>query len=404
MSQSFTAAEWSTIETFLDDPDNSEIYGIPEKRTDSLLFASWNIRKFGALLNKDGSRKKSEGASRMIARFCGQCDLIAIQEQQTDYSALEHLVETLNAAGGNYDFILSDVAGRQPGRRGMAERHVFLYNRDKIRIGQLASDLNFDRTAIASNIKEAHRHALEGQIPDDSDPNMLERATQFLTRLREERALNKKLKQFVQFIRSPHIVEFIVSSADNSPDYQIYAINTHLIDGTRTEREREFFTLLEWMMLSSRDVVSNRGKTYMLLGDLNLDYEKNADARMRGIEDYITSLNRKKRMDAKVNFPFLDKAFMTNARENKTFDHIAFIADDTRWPRARYNDLAGTIGPDDYDFGMFNFTQAFIAAGPGAGADNFPDYAKFEHDLSDHMPIWLRMPIPRVDQRRYIVD
>lgn len=61
------------------------------------------------------------------------------------------------------------------------------------------------------------------------------------------------------------------------------------------------------------------------------------------------------------------------------------------------------MGPAGFDYGMFDFTRAFVAAGPGKLQNGEPDYDRFSHDLSDHMPIWLRMPLPAANQRRFSV-
>ena len=61
MAQSFTQAEWDSINAVLDQPGKSEEYGIPAVNDQSVVFASWNIRKFGALRDDDGTLKKSEG-------------------------------------------------------------------------------------------------------------------------------------------------------------------------------------------------------------------------------------------------------------------------------------------------------------------------------------------------------
>ena len=77
---------------------------------------------------------------------------------------------------------------------------------------------------------------------------------------------------------------------------------------------------------------------------------------------------------------------------------------DTRLPRGRHNDQAGTLGPDEYDYGMFDFVEAFVDAGPGAAANGEPDYDRFTHDFTDHMPIWVRLPIPKAGQTDFSVS
>lgn len=401
MARSFDPAEWQAINAWLDTAGNDFVYGMPERRDGSVVIASWNIRKFGALRDDSGTLKRSEGAFDMIVRFCGRCDLVAIQEVQTDTGELFELLRHLNAGGDHYRVIMSDVTGRAPGYTGMAERFAFLYDSRKIRLGPLASDLSFDRSAVLDNISQAFERAREGELAADEPDGFFDRIFDWIGNI--PKLADRKLNTFVQFIRTPHLVEFIVEGIGGS--YQLHCVNAHLVSGqNKTEREREFFALLEWLLIDSKNTVAEEGKVTMILADLNLDFERDISRRKAGIEDYVTSINKERRLEAKVNFPFLDGSFFTNARKDETFDHIAYIADDTRWPRGRHNDLAGTLGPDQFDYGMFDFVSLFHDAGPARLPDGGIDYGNFEHDLSDHMPIWIRMPVPSAGQHSFAVD
>ncbi len=139
------------------------------------------------------------------------------------------------------------------------------------------------------------------------------------------------------------------------------------------------------------------------MADLNRDFKSNVTKRRAAFEEYITTLNAEKDLKARVNFPFLDGRFFTNARRTETFDHIAWFTSDTRLPRGRHNGLAGTLGPDEYDYGMFDFVQAFSDAGPGRTSDGSPDYDWYTHDFTDHMPIWVRLPRPHDGQTDFTV-
>ena len=396
MAQHFTDPEWQQIEAHLNAAlaQDPQAYGLPERRDKSVILMSWNIRKFGAVADRDGP-KKSPGATRMIERVAAQADLLSIQEQQDDTGALEALVTALNGA---YGVIYSDVTGRSPGYKGMSERFAFLYRHDRVRLGHLASDLSYDRTAIAANMNEALKASFDTSVPGEDDPGYMEQLMAWVQN--STRLMGAQFSKFVQFIHSPYLVEFLIDGPDGQ--YQIYAVNAHLVSGKKNEREQEFFALLEWLLHDSRKTVSKRKKIIMIMGDLNLDFDGSNDDRRIGIENYVTGINAKRRLDAKVNFPFLDGNFNTNARRTQTYDHIAWLADDTRLPRGRHNDLAGTLGPDAFDYGMFDFTQLFVDAGPGKLPDGSPDYARFAHDFSDHMPIWIRLPQPAADQRMFL--
>lgn len=398
MAKSFSTEEWEQINNQLD--GRLAEYGFPERRDNSIVFASWNIRKFGALLGDQNEPKKSNGSMDMFVRFCSNCDLIAIQELLSDTSSLLHLVDRLNQEGnGHFDYIISDVTGRKPGGRSLAERFGFVFNTDRVNRGHVASDLTFDRTAVLDHINSAYKIVFDTRFASGANAGLIEKIMNWLSRTGSE--AGKKIKTFVQFIRSPHMVEFIVTGEDGS-DYQLYCVNAHLVSGaSKTERENEFFALLEWLLIQSKKDVTEDGKAFMLMADLNLDFKSSADKRKKGIEEYVTSINSSRNLSAKVNFPFLDPPHYTNARKSETFDHIALIVDDDRWPRARNNSARGTLGAEDFDYRMFDFVRLFMDSGPGQLSAGKPDYAKFEHDFTDHMPIWLRMPMPRADQRRY---
>lgn len=106
-----------------------------------------------------------------------------------------------------------------------------------------------------------------------------------------------------------------------------------------------------------------------------------------------------------VNFPFLDihpqqdKFFRTNARLSETFDHIGLFSRDRRLPT--YLDNA-TMGENrtGSDYGVFNFVELFAEALHGktfealSASEQAALVAKFEHKVSDHMPLWLRLPMP----------
>ena len=61
--------------------------------------------------------------------------------------------------------------------------------------------------------------------------------------------------------------------------------------------------------------------------------------------------------------------------------------------------LAGSSVEDFFDYGMFNFVELFKRAGVlKAGPNGEMSYSQFEGDVSDHMPIWARMPVPTAEQ------
>jgi len=397
MAEEFSEAEWALINAHLD--ADMSLYGLPERRNGSVVLMSWNIRKFGAF-EKDSVPKKSPGAFAMIERVCARADIIAIQEVQRDTASLYTLRDRLRVGGVPWEVVVSDVTGMAPGYEGMAERHVILYRSDRVKRGDLASDLSFDRSAVLENSDEALRALVTKEIEIAGEEGMWAKISEWLGG--QQKLMGAKLKRFVQFIRTPHIIEFVVEGPAGA--YEFYIVNAHLVSGkSKTERELEFFALLEWLLLDSQRTVAEEGKTFLLMADLNLDFQSNVDKRRAAMAEYLTSINEEKEIQAKVNFPFLDGAFFTNARRTETFDHIAWITTDTRLLRGRHNAQAGSLGPDQYDYGMFDFVQAFSDAGPGKAPNGDPAFDRYTHDFTDHMPIWVRLPVPTDGQADFTV-
>ena len=86
---------------------------------------------------------------------------------------------------------------------------------------------------------------------------------------------------------------------------------------------------------------------------------------------------------------------------NQTFDQIAFFrgAKEKSLPTDRWRDGAGKE-PDGFDFQVFRFTDLFAKALRGkevkglSSADRDFIFEHCENSVSDHMPIWVRVPRP----------
>ena len=182
--------------------------------------------------------------------------------------------------------------------------------------------------------------------------------------------------------------------------------------GTEKEREREFFYLLEWLVHSTNNPTDMEPPLTILMADLNLTFgksnSKRRDAIAKTVSDYNSKMNSNRQL--RVNFPFLDEhptkgIIKTNARLSETFDHIStFSRGENRFPWARYNNTAGQHGVEGFDYGVFNFVKLFQDAGFARETDGKIDVSKFDFDVSDHMPIYLRMPIPDPNQPIYSED
>ncbi len=402
----FNHMQWTKIAKQLNTGESG--YGLPARRAGSLILSSFNIRKFGRL--KDGNHiKRSIGAWKLIVQYCDRCDFVAIQEVLDDLTSLEYL---RNQLGPKYSLVISDTVGGVPGKGGSRERLAFLFRNDRIEMTGVASDISFERSAIVNTLYkfrteffDAFTH-MEIELKDWETKNVIRRAA-------GKKKLSKPpkvLPRFIQFIRTPHLVSFQTKGLSDDKPYRFLAANAHLLYGDksrqREERWLEFKALLAWLLYRANELDRVFEPNLFLFGDLNLDL-KQVDRRRDAIEKFLKSINSAQRSShAKINLPFLDShpnqagaVFRTNARRDQTYDQIALIARDKRIPPPHQNDQAGKLGPNRFDYGMFDFVRLFIDAVPAATKPNDKtDYTLFEHDVSDHMPIWIRLQEPTANQ------
>ena len=97
--------------------------------------------------------------------------------------------------------------------------------------------------------------------------------------------------------------------------------------------------------------------------------------------------------------------FRTNAKLNQTFDQIAAFYNDPRLDPAAA-DLNGHAHPEFWgkngpaDYGVFNFTELFSRALEKVSYYDLEKAAarqllrRFDFRVSDHLPIWVRLPLP----------
>ena len=182
------------------------------------------------------------------------------------------------------------------------------------------------------------------------------------------------------------------------------AINAHLIYGKEfgIDVRREEFAAL--MALLGGRLLDDEQANLILMGDLNLDFDDEKADRKR-IDDEIRRLDKElDREGAHINFPFLDPhegcdgAFRTNARQKQTYDHIGFFAHNPRLPSHDKNRQM-PLSEHGPDYGMFNFMELFSEAIYGTPFGDLDEidkkalYGKMEHMVSDHLPIWVRLPL-----------
>ena len=341
--------------------------------------------------------KRDEETWQFLATICKRFDLVAIQEVMEDLSGLRKLKSLM---GPDYSLIVSDPTGAFPGESGLAERLAFLYNWRMVERTELATDVSYDRSKVLQTLAENL----------DEVTAALEAYSNYLqAKKRGEDAKRPKIKmpEFLTFIRQPFCVSFRISGYPETVPYELMAINAHLYFGNYvTDRRQEFDALMRWILGRVRNDDTNYAANFMLLGDMNLDYDDPENDRAR-LLDFLKPVKTDLGRDVIVNFPFLDKhkdqgeVFTTNARQNQTFDQIGIFSRDRRWPEETQNEQMPL--PTGEDYGVFNFVDLFAKALHGktyrelladGSFDKKAFFSRFEHNVSDHMPLWLRMPLP----------
>jgi endonuclease/exonuclease/phosphatase family metal-dependent hydrolase len=434
----FSTEEWRKIRLLFD--SEAERFGLPQRRDESVLLASFNIRKLGGLRDSSNAPSRTREAWRFLGDVCSRFDLIGIQEIMNDLEGIRFLRDL--AGADDYGIAVSDATGGVPGGQGMIERLGFMFRWKRVRRTEMASDISYDRSAVEGNllshvddfakaftdrvkeleaIETDHAVALAAWDADGMEGRKPSK--------RSPRAF--PMPHFLSFVRTPYCASFEVVGLGEAKPYQFLAVAAHLLygEGTQTEqlreREAEFFALIKWLMwrMANKDVYY---RDMILFGDLNLEFEK-ADARRPIVEQYIKEQDQAlKGKSGSVYFPFIavhpetetfaqpgtprdNLVFRTNARADQTYDHIAFFGHDTRMPNHTHTKSA-RLAPDGFDFGVFNFSDLFAEALHGKPLAQLGDaerktlYAKFEHDVSDHMPIWVRLPRPYPRQTGPLIE
>ncbi|MHC4558230.1 MAG: endonuclease/exonuclease/phosphatase family protein [Planctomycetota bacterium] len=203
--------------------------GIPERRHDNMLLASWNLCNLG-----DAAQPRSVNDMLVMAEMLRPFDLIAVQEIKDDYNQFRGLVRLL---GREYDYMITDKAGND-------ERLGFIFNTSRVSRMQLAGELvqtPFERSSPKVKIN------------------------------------NIKYKMvFTGFNRNPYIAAF------RAGQFVFTLANVHILFGSGLlgyrRRIGEIYALAKW---ADDRVTEKYDKTFdhdiILVGDFNIPKLKKSD-------------------------------------------------------------------------------------------------------------------------------
>ncbi|MEE8583240.1 MAG: endonuclease/exonuclease/phosphatase [Acidobacteriota bacterium] len=394
-AKSYNDEEWDKIMGTLRETKGH--FGLPERVYGSVVLGSFNIRKLGSPTGRN------QRTWEFLAHVCRHFDFLAVQEIQDNLKGLQKLMGLL---GPDFGLIVSDATGTFPGGPGLAERLGFIFNWRVVQRTEIATDITFDRSRVLETLA-LNRDDLEK--PLDKLGEALEDIKAWEAGGKPPPKPKKptvKVPVFITFIRQPFCVSIRISGHIDTEPYEFMAVNAHLFFGDFiSDRRQEFEALMEWILARVKQDHRAYYPNFLLSGDLNLDFNNPEMDRQR-IEKYMKSFNNASGEEDQVNFPFLDphpkgngEVFRTNARLTETFDQIGLFSRDRRLPDFRANKKMGTnpLGPD---YGVFNFVELFSHALKGrpyqelSKAEKKAFQARFEHKVSDHMPLWIRLPLP----------
>ncbi len=199
--------------------------------------------------------------------------------------------------------------------------------------------------------------------------------------------------------------------------------------------------LAKWIVEKIRASDVDQSVNIVLLGDLNLKYgspEKDQkyilefflkelygkNAALKNGQVVLVENGKEKPIKHGVNasFPFLfphprpkqdihpsNSVLRTNVRLTETFDQIGIFSRDERLTKALNVNNMG-LEPRGPDYGVFNFADLFSQVLkkkpyldlPAGVRSKLVD--RFQHTVSDHMPLWFRFPLPNLAEGRVFPD
>ena len=310
MTRELTKAEWGKINGLFE--AHAGNYGLPKRSYGSVVLASFNIRKLGQ------RRNRSERTWKFLAQVCQHFDLLAIQETMNNLEGFNYLQSLM---GPEFHAVVSDCTGHFPGEQGMAERLGFIYNSQLVQRGPIVSDISIDRSKLIKTMIDNYE-----ELRRELHPylNYLDDHAAWLKQPTGPEPSPPKVTfpVFLTFVRQPFSASFRIVGHSGTAPYKIMAVNAHLCFGDSIEeRRQEFDALMQWILGRVKEKQATEYANFILLGDLNLDFDHSTRDRTL-ITQHIKTFNTDMAAaghPAKVYFPFLDvhpkhkERFHTNA-------------------------------------------------------------------------------------------
>ena len=316
---------------------------IPQKDADnSLLLATWNVRD----LTKTKSRRLYE-ALYFIAEVISRFDFVAVQE----VNALEEWEKIMRILGRNWEYIASDEADRIAGGNG--ERLTYVYDTRKVSFQNIAGELVLPQKMLISQIN----------VELDGKKKIVGR----------------------QFARTPYVAMF------QSGWFKFSICTVHIYFGKDSgkkldRRKDEISRVAEYFGEKADDELKRDNRALILLGDFNIVSPDHATMAMLEDQDFTIPDNLR-------NSP-------SNQSKTKHYDQIAFRADKELIKFVDQPARAGNPGNSGV-FDMYESVFRFEDEIDYAKAKS-PDKRSFKtwrsYQMSDHLPMWVRIDVNNADE------
>ncbi len=433
MARGFTKAEWGKIRKEL--RGNPQRYGLPKRVYGSVVIGSFNIRKLGKIQSAKSKTGRDAQTMNFLADVCRHFDLVAIQEVLPEMTGIRELKKLM---GPDFGLIVSDVVGTFPGESGNEERLAYIYNRSIVERTELVTEVTTSRTKVIKAVARHHQEffdLMERRAPakalrkyyNETLPKWRRAVKEGKNPKRpKEPAFGVDVNRFVQFIRTPFAASFRVHGHPGLESYPFLAVNAHLHFGRPIDRRLEARALVEWILGKVR---SGEAASVVLLGDLNFSFDrpKRDLKRIADVFDELGGFAKTRGKRVHVSFPFIfphprptqeppsdpDGILRSNIRLTQTYDQIGVFSTDQRIGGRMSTSVQGhsqeevwAVDEAGPDYGVFDFSNLFcralkrgknldeLATAEGKAARS-TFLRRFEHKVSDHMPIWIRVPLPR---------
>ena len=304
---------------------------IPSKTaTDTLLLATWNIRKFG-------DNRQAESV-HYIAEIVSRFDLIAVQEISRDMEGLERLMSLL---GPNWSYIVTDST---EGTAGGGERMAFIFDKNKVAFKNMAGEI-----VLAEKAKKD-----EDMVPKD-----------------------------LQFARTPFCVAFQAGWFR----FNIATVHIYFGEAPETKIEKRRLEEIKKAVAFLAKRAKDEELSYILLGDFNIpncktDYmsalQSNKFFVPDAIKEHPSNLDKSKHYD-QIAF---------NVKLEPTME----IFDKKNQKAGAFDFSESVYRPEDIDIYRKFFPESTLTKTDKAIMSYYlTKYRTFE--MSDHLPLWVELKI-----------